>query len=193
MRPGNQRRCNRSSNLATVLPCQRPPRGVATFAWSVRQRSSRQAGGEARSRLAAASLHIDPPRACSPLPARYCRAEPRVLAAASARVPARRADPWRTTGMLSFVASCGRASAASARRLSSQLIALCQLGSESGTEVLRCGETTRWAQLRTCRRTRPIGLPIGDIQGVCRAMLQFVTRKNFQHGRELTPGSGQSA
>ena len=49
------------------------------------------------------------------------------------------------------------------------------------------------AQLRTCRRTRPIGLPIGDIQGVGRAMLQFVTRKNFQHGRELTPGSGQSA
>ena len=28
MRPG---RCNRSSNLATVLPCQRPPRAVATF------------------------------------------------------------------------------------------------------------------------------------------------------------------
>src|SRR6516164_9201363 len=46
-------------------------------------------------------------------------------------------------------------------------------------------------QLRTCRRTRPIGLPIGDIQGVGRAMLQFVTRKNFQHGRELTVQANQ--
>src|SRR5262249_37802733 len=31
VRPGDHRKCSRSSSLATVLPCQRPPRGVATF------------------------------------------------------------------------------------------------------------------------------------------------------------------
>jgi len=31
VRPDDQRRCKRPSNRATVLPCQRPPRSVATF------------------------------------------------------------------------------------------------------------------------------------------------------------------
>ena len=72
------------------------------FAWSVRQ-----AGGEARSRLAAASLHIDPPRACSPLPARYYRAELRAPWPPQCvrRAGIACADPSRSSARMSM-ASC---------------------------------------------------------------------------------------
>jgi hypothetical protein len=97
---GDHRKCNRSSSLATVLPCQRPPRGVATLRLVSSSAIFSTGSGEARSGSAAASLHIYPLRACSPSPARHCRAGRRAPSPrqASSHRSRRLSWPYRSKG-----------------------------------------------------------------------------------------------
>ena len=75
----------RSSQVQPIeQPCHRAAVPSATAlgsdsAASAHRRSSRQAGGAARSGSAATSLRTDPLRACSPSPARHCQAGRRAL------------------------------------------------------------------------------------------------------------------
>jgi hypothetical protein len=76
LKPGDHRRCNRSSSVATVLPCQRPPRGVATF--RLVSSSAIFSTGRWRSSIKI-SRSVFAYCACSPSPARHCRAGRRAL------------------------------------------------------------------------------------------------------------------